>query len=105
MKEQEAIVILKSEGCVDCNGTDDSAIRCKNKNCEVRIAVEMAITALEKQEGKKPVEFEDKYYGCPACGNVLMHKWVKYPTQLRDKTDGLSYCLSCGQKLDWSGEE
>lgn len=39
------------------------------------------------------------------CGNVLMHKWLKYPNELCPKSDGLPYCLSCGQKLDWSDEK
>ena len=61
--------------------------------------------AVEKQNAKKPKEYEDKFYGCPICGNVLLHKWAKYPTQLTPKTNALPYCLSCGQKLDWSKEE
>lgn len=61
--------------------------------------------AVEKQNAKKPKEYEDKFYGCPICGNVLLHKWAKYPTQLTPKTNALPYCLRCGQKLDWSKEE
>ena len=57
--------------------------------------------AVEKQKAKKPKEYEDKFYGCPACGNVLLHKWEKYPTKLMNKKNGLPYCLGCGQKLDW----
>ena len=68
-------------------------------------ASEMAIKALKKQIPKKPKEYEDKFYACPICGNVLMHKWKKYNTELMDKSNGLPYCLSCGQKLDWSDEE
>ena len=61
--------------------------------------------AVEKQKAKKPKEYEDKFYGCPACGNVLLRKWEKYPTKLMNKKNGLQYCLGCGQKLDWSDEE
>lgn len=57
--------------------------------------------AREKQMPKRPKEYEDKYYGCPTCGNVLLHKWEKYPDKLMDKSNGLLYCLGCGQKLDW----
>lgn len=53
---------------------------------------------------KKPIEYEDKYYACPACGNVLMNKWEKYPTILEDKKNGLPCCLSCLQVIDWSEE-
>ena len=61
--------------------------------------------AVEKQKAKKPKEYEDKFYGCPTCGNILLHKWEKYPTKLMNKKNGLPYCLGCGQKLDWSDEE
>ena len=61
--------------------------------------------AVEKQKAKKPKEYEDKFYACATCGNVLLHKWEKYPTKLMDKKNGLPYCLGCGQKLDWSDEE
>lgn len=61
--------------------------------------------AREKQIPKRPKEYEDKYYGCPTCGNVLLHKWEKYPDKLTDKRNGLPYCLGCGQKLNWEDEE
>ena len=61
--------------------------------------------AVEKQNAKKPKEYEDKFYACTTCGNVLLNKWEKYPTKLMDKKNGLPYCLGCGQKLDWSDEE
>lgn len=64
--------------------------------------VEECREAKERQRSKKPMEYEDKYYGCPTCGNPLMHKWEKYPNIPIDKSNGLPYCLGCGQKLDWS---
>ena len=60
--------------------------------------------AVEKQIPQKVKEYEDKYYGCPVCGNVLMHKWINYPNELCPKSDGLPYCSSCGQRLDWSDD-
>ncbi len=60
------------------------------------------LEAGEKQTAKRPREYEDKYYGCPTCGNVLLHKWEKYPDKLMDKSNGLPYCLGCGQKIDWN---
>lgn len=76
-----------------------------NYPMDYSIAFDMAITALEKQIPKKPEEYEDKYYACPVCGNVLLHKWEKYPTKLMSKNNGLPYCLSCGKAIDWSEEE
>lgn len=63
------------------------------------------MAAVEKQKAMKPKEHEDKFYGCPTCGNVLLHKWEKYPTKLMDKKNGLPYCLGCGQKLNWKGND
>ena len=68
---------------------------------EMQELSDMAVAALEKQIPKEPIEYEDKYYGCPVCGNPVMHKWEKYPTILNDKKNGLPYCLGCGQALDW----
>lgn len=68
---------------------------------EVAFDFDRAINSLEKQIPYKPKEYEDKYFACK-CGNVLMRKWKKYPTVLMPKSDGLTYCLNCGQKLDWN---
>ena len=70
--------------------------------CAQNIAIEMAINALEKQIPKKPDCIEDKMWCCPVCDNHLLHKWVKYPTDLMPKTEGLPHCMSCGQRIDWS---
>lgn len=64
--------------------------------------VEECQEAMGKQRAKKPIEYEDRYYGCPTCGNTLMYKWEKYPTVLNDRLNGLPYCLGCGQRLNWS---
>ena len=76
-----------------------------NYPMDYTVAFEEAITALEKQIPKKPKEYEDKYYACPNCGNVTMMKWERYPDSLMDKSNGLPYCLGCGQCLDWEGIE
>ena len=95
MKPQEAIGIMKiAIAEVEWNYPMDYAA-----------AFETAIEALEKQVPKKPIEYEDKYYGCPTCGNVTMMKWEQYPDIPMSKIYGLPYCLGCGQVLDWSEEE
>lgn len=66
--------------------------------------VEECREAIEKQNAKEPVEYEDKYYACPNCDNILMHKWERYPFQMKDKKNGLPYCLSCGQAILWEEE-
>ena len=64
-----------------------------------------SIEALEKQIPKKPDCIEDKMWCCPVCDNHLLNKWIKYPTKLTPKAEGLPHCISCGQKIDWSDGE
>ena len=58
--------------------------------------------SMEKQIAKKPDCIEDKMWCCPVCDNNLLHKWIKYPTRLMPKSEGLPHCMSCGQAIDWS---
>ena len=78
---------------------------CNTDNFEMTISKECyktIINALEKQIARKPVCIEDRMWCCPVCDNHLLPKWVKYPTELMPKTEGLPYCMSCGQKIDWN---
>lgn len=61
------------------------------------------LSALSRQIPYKPKEYEDKFYACK-CGNCVMMKWEKHPEVLTPKSDGLPYCLACGQRLDWREE-
>lgn len=121
MTEQEVIEIIKKnypKRCKMVNGRKKGGF--DDTDCELGKAFNMAIKALEevqqyraigtveecraaveKQKAKIPKEYEDKFYGCPTCGNVLLHKWEKYPTKLMDKKNGLPYCLGCGQRILW----
>ena len=103
--------------CKECNDWNGSIVNCM-EICSIPINIieewekyhaigtpEECRAAVEKQKAKKPKEYEDKFYACATCGNVLLHKWEKYPTKLMDKKNGLPYCLGCGQELDWSDEE
>lgn len=93
--------------------TLDEAISClkadkeylvDNKVCDGE-EIDVAIEALEKQIPKKPIDFEDRFWGCPSCNNNLLMKWYRYPEELMSKEFGLEYCLRCGQAIDWSDEE
>lgn len=57
--------------------------------------LDMAISALEKQESKKPLKMKDCKlrfpYSCPEC-------YTEIPP-------GCEYCWRCGKKIDWSKEE
>lgn len=70
-------------------------------------AIEIAFKSLEKQIEKKPELIEGKMWTCPCCDNNLMHKWLKYPTELMPLSEGLPYCMACGQKIlwDWGNED
>ena len=92
MTESEAIKILQEEKTY----MDDHAGRVQSE------AFQIAINTLEKQIARKPDCIEDKMWCCPVCDNHLLPKWVKYPTELMPKTEGLPHCMSCGQKIDWS---
>ncbi len=68
---------------------------------EIKETYKMGIKALEKQIAKKPELIEGKMWTCPCCDNHLMHKWLKYPTELMPLSEGLPYCMACGQKISW----
>lgn len=105
MTEQQAIKDLKfirdAYKNLSENGSNRYRAVGKDIDCSVEIktnadlhghyteALEMAIKAMEKLIPKEPIEFEDKYYGCSACNNMLMYKRIKYSTELTPKADGL----------------
>ena len=62
-----------------------------NYPMEYTVAFEIAIETLKKQIPMKPKEYEDKFYACPVCGNVV-HAYD-------------NYCSFCGQKLNWRVED
>lgn len=65
-------------------------------------AIDMAIAALEKQDGKRlsvnmieVFDYNEGYcekpeYHCSACGRIIVKKH--------------NYCPKCGQRIDWSDE-
>ena len=75
-----------------------------NYPMDYAVAIDEAIKAIDKQIPKKPKEYEDKFYACPNCENILLMKWKKYNTELMDKKNGLPYCLGCGQAIDFGKE-
>ena len=84
----------------------------KYYGCELsRGEAELAISALEKQIPKKPIEEEKQYsedYGfnsdilCPVCNN-----YIGYYTEAMCKPKYMQYCNECGQRIDddWSGDD
>lgn len=96
MENREAIEILR--GCVVSeereNGKPNGNITCDL----TREVLNMAIAALEKQEGKKPklhpkpLKNEVFWWNCPHCGahnhTNTMH----------------NFCHHCGGRIDWGDE-
>ena len=59
-------------------------------------AFQMALLALEKQIPKKPIFYAHDYY-CSVCNSLVGNnefEWKRF-----------KYCDTCGQEIDWSGEE
>lgn len=107
---EEAIQILQSGKQQSCIMAKERLQEKDNENAvdlvKMAFSLELATAALQRQIPTKPKEYEDKYYGCPTCGKILLLKWKKYPYTLMPKEKGLPYCLGCGQAIDWkSGKE
>lgn len=77
-------------------------------------AIYMAISALEKQEGKKPKEARNIYppeqFECPVCGCCVgRHKTLRrvndlFGEVLTDCVVEFDFSPDCGQRIDWSDE-
>lgn len=102
MTYEEAIERIKKLHCWgagnECAYHFDKRGKCYS--CEIRWAIE----SMEKQIPKKPHNVEDKYWACPNCQDLLMVKWVTYPTNPVPLEAGRAYCECCGQAIDWSEE-
>lgn len=61
-------------------------------------AIDMAIAALEKQVGKKPVGAHYAHMRCPAC-NHRIPSGGGSSSRRRD-----NWCNYCGQRIDWGDE-
>ena len=99
MTEKEAIKILQELSLERCEAFGFDCGNCDK--CEVTIAYDMAIKALEKQIPKRAISIYKGNYKCPPCENYI------------DITDDDLYvyeieppkcCDECGQALDWSGD-
>ena len=57
---------------------------------------DIAISALEKQIPKKPIEKSPWVYHCPICDSQdIEDAFIKK----------FNFCLDCGQALDWSDND
>lgn len=109
MTPKRAIEILKNltyvkvlENNAHSNGVVRSESACKKDN-EDLAAIQMALSALEKQIPKKPEQGTTNafIYVCPNCGGPV--------GSLEVEEIWCDFCPKCGQaidnSLDWSDEE
>lgn len=101
MTYEEAIKIFRRQLEIANKNVADFEKTFKNQKSNYRYDVELyelAISALEKQIPKKPINIRGAYFGkgkggdCPNCRvgvNSIEYK----------------YCRTCGQVLDWSDTE
>jgi hypothetical protein len=79
MTREEAIAILKVDGCGDCTWQSLNPCVCENKECELKEALDMAISALEQQSCEDAVSREP----CRTCkyGEIYNDEWCRctYP--------------------------
>ncbi len=77
--------------------TPEEAIECIKKNRPtsgyqmLNEALDMAITALEKQEPVQIRKFGDGTSKCPICRN-----WIK---------EDMDFCDKCGQAISWRADD
>ena len=60
-------------------------------------ALKLAISALEKQMPKNPIDNRYPYAICPSCGGHI------YVGRIQDyiQNEENSFCEHCGQKISW----
>lgn len=67
----------------------------------VNDALKIAISSIEKQIPKKPIENRYPWCICPNCRGSVYVKHIQEHIQSGEQT----YCEHCGQALDWSDDE
>lgn len=96
MTEKEAIKILQELSLERCEAFGFDCGNCDK--CEVTIAYDMAIKALEKRIPKKTKQDEEYPLGriCPVC--------YTYLSNVQFVPSNYHYCKNCGQALAWEEE-
>ena len=74
-------------------------------------ALDVAVKALEKQMPKKPNKAIDSTWGvkkevsvCPVCDYYLSEVYF-IPSDEKTKNEKVTFCETCGQKIDWEDGE
>ena len=100
--EKECINRDCDRDCANCDIVQDVE--------DLNNAYDVAINALEKQIARKPNKAIDKSWGienevnvCPVCDYYLTSvHFISIDENEVNGTDKISYCETCGQKIDWN---
>ena len=94
MTYEEAISILTKDRALCLFNPMTGDVEPLNEDCRMSAeALNIAIEALEKQIPKKPYDI----VCCPLC---------KIEVELQPiDTEQVTYCLHCGQAIDWSDDK
>lgn len=96
MTEQEAIEAINGFRRI-CYTNDITGMEKARKDEE---AIDMAISALEKQIPKKPIKIRYRLYVCE-CGRNLSPTFIDDDATLQMF---FNFCPECGQKVNWEGD-
>lgn len=102
MNAQEAIKLLKEDRYLyesDIVSAGDGS-----PDGDLLLALDMAISAIEKQIPKKPAFEGDSY---DDGGNIIYDTWICPCCEDRYEVDyeRHNHCPTCGQAIDWSDAE
>ena len=106
MTESEAIKKLK-DILTECTESEEAVCYVTNVDAP---ALETAINALEKQIARKPNKAIDRSWGiqnevnvCPVCDCYLTSvHFISIDENEVKGTNKVSYCETCGQKIDYN---
>ncbi len=86
-----------SGGDIYCSASHSHDMDCDGKDFKLDYKIEEAISALEKQIPKKPIEEQGISPRCPYCDNA------NYLTNEDEEENNC--CGNCGQAIDWRNED
>ena len=94
MTREQAIKLLRKDTSIsEIHKLRDNGLSHTEVTDAIQEAMDLGADAIEKQIAKKPlvdyVRNSYKKYKCPMCKEEVQ---INYD---------MSYCLECGQKLDW----
>jgi hypothetical protein len=65
-------------------------------------AMDIAVAAMKKQIPRKPKIIDDHWHLCPYCYEKKGFSYDYLVGMKQRGQDDVSFCLGCGQAIDWS---